>query len=324
MVLVEITKSRLALILGIVGAAVFALGDILAAVSGGILSESTVHIAHGLSMGGAWLRFVGLAAGLVAVAAVTRMHVGDEPESLYQLAFVTAGMLLITVGGLIDALSNNSSVAIDVGACGYAVLAVVLMAQFGLRRYPPGIIIWASLPAFTIAMLPIAVSVMLATPASVRVIYIVLGWSGIMMALVFAWAFPMRKSALLRDMYWCVSGLFVLFLGDFRSTTTVGTVVDVLATVSALGLAVVFVRIRARGFVRSRALSAVIVGFVLLGASSAVGTVAARIVSPSTPMATMNMLVATWVGLSALAYVAIAIAAWMRLGEVSGQAVQAA
>ena len=131
----HITQSRTAMTLAVLGALLFALGDVLAVVAYAILSPGHVGTYTALGHGADWLRFSGAVVVLAAVAAAGwELVLQGRVSGAIEVGVAAVGTLLVAVGALIAAASTRSQTAADVvAAIGIAVWSFLVLSRAARR-----------------------------------------------------------------------------------------------------------------------------------------------------------------------------------------------
>jgi len=139
---IEITKSRLAMLLAAVGAAVVVLGGLLQVLSFATLSLTESGRFDDLAHAAAWLEFVGWLIALCGVAIVGwRLLVIRDAFGAAEAGAVALGALMITIGNLVTAISLRSDTSSVLGAIGlgiWGLLAFVTAARRSQVLAPSG------------------------------------------------------------------------------------------------------------------------------------------------------------------------------------------
>lgn len=143
--LVEITRSRRAVLLLTVGAALLVLQSALGCVTYAILTPANVRASRDLGTAADWLAFTAFAAGLAAVALTGwEAIIGRGGQSAVDLLGAGGSSLLMTIGQLVVAAnspngSDAGSVVIAVGVGGWMIVALVAAARRSIAERTGGL-----------------------------------------------------------------------------------------------------------------------------------------------------------------------------------------
>lgn len=140
--MVELTRSRVGLILFAVAAGLLAFGKALLMVGYATISLTDPARSSGLFTAGLWVIFAGALAGFVGVGAVVwEFIVARHNHDLWEVAAAAVATLLIVLGNLVTATEVNGSSTQNgnvLSAVGIGAWAIVAVAVAAIRSTPDG------------------------------------------------------------------------------------------------------------------------------------------------------------------------------------------